>query len=160
MSSWRRPRVGIGTGRAPTSSCMADERNSTGRPVWTDDTPPRVLVVDDADDTRLLYASYLSMAGLDVDEARDGEEALAMVAKTPPRVVVLDLTMPKIDGWEVTRLLKTESATADIRVLVVTSNAMPEQVARARAAGADEVLTKPCLPEKLLASVRDALRRR
>lgn len=139
---------------------MADEKNSTGRTVWTDGSPPRLLVVDDAEDTRLLYASYLSMAGLVVDEARDGEEALAMVAKSPPRAVILDLAMPKLDGWEVTRLLKTGASTQDIRVIVVTSNAMPDQVARARAAGADEVLIKPCLPEKLLDCVRDVLRRR
>jgi two-component system cell cycle response regulator DivK len=139
---------------------MADKRNSKGRPLWTDGPPPRILVVDGADDTRLLYASYLSLAGIVVDEAKDGEEALALVAKSPPRVVILELTMPKMDGWEVTRLLKAEASTKDIRVIVVTSNAMPGEVARARAAGADEVLTKPCLPEKLLECVREVLGRR
>jgi two-component system cell cycle response regulator DivK len=138
---------------------MADEKNSSGLPIWTEGPPPRVLVVDDADDTRLLYATFLSLAGLVVDEAADGEDALAKVAKSPPHVVVLDLSMPKVDGWEATRLLKGQPGTSNIRVIVVTSNAMPDQVARARAAGADEVLTKPCLPETLLECVREVLRR-
>ena len=139
---------------------MGDERKASQRPEWTDGSPPRVLVVDDAEDTRILYASYLSYAGLSVDEARDGEEALALIARCRPDVVVMDLAMPGMDGWESTRRLKSNPETKAISVIVVTSNAMPDQLAKARAAGADEVLTKPCLPEALFASVRDVLRRR
>ena len=61
---------------------MPHERNPNEKPRWTDGPPPKILVVDDAEDTRLLYASYLSYAGLKVEEARDGEEALAIVAKS------------------------------------------------------------------------------
>lgn len=139
---------------------MGDEPKAIEGPEWTDGAPPRILVVDDAEDTRILYASYLSYAGLIVEEANDGEEALALIAKTPPDLVIMDLAMPRMDGWESTRLIKSNPRTQAIRVIVVTSNAMPDQLARARAAGADEVLTKPCLPETLLGSVREVLRRR
>ncbi len=138
---------------------MTDERKSVEKPEWKDGAPPKILIVDDAEDTRALYASYLAYAGLKVEEAGDGEEALGMLAKSQPDVVVMDLVMPRIDGWETTRLIKANPTTKDVRVIVVTSNAMPDQLARAHAAGADAVLTKPCLPEKLFESVREILGR-
>ena len=116
--------------------------------------------MDDAEDTRLLYSSYLAYAGLTVEEAVDGEEALASITRSPPDLVVMDLAMPRLDGWESTRRIKADPRTKDVRVIVVTSNAMPDQLAKAHAAGADEVLTKPCLPEALFASVCEVLRRR
>ncbi len=139
---------------------MPFERNPSEKPTWTDGPPPKILVVDDAEDTRLLYASYLTYAGLKVQEAGDGAEALAIVVKSPPDLVVMDLAMPHLDGWESTRRIKSDPRTRDVRVIVVTSNAMADQLAKARAAGADEVLTKPCLPEALFESVCTVLRRR
>jgi len=139
---------------------MPSERKPREARKWTDGPPPTILVVDDAEDTRLLYASYLSYAGLTVQEAGDGEEALAVVAKSPPDLVVMDLAMPHLDGWESTRRIKANPQTKDVCVIVVTSNAMPDQLAKAHAAGADAVLTKPCLPEVLFESVCDVLRRR
>jgi CheY-like chemotaxis protein len=115
--------------------------------------------VDDAEDTRLLYASYLTYAGLSVQEAGDGEEALALLAESPPDLVIMDLAMPRLDGWESTRRIKSDPRTKDVRVIVVTSNARADQLAKAHAAGADEVLTKPCLPEALFESVCKVLRR-
>ncbi len=131
-----------------------EKSDSAGRKV------PRILIVDDAEDTRVLYAAFLSFSGLTVEEASDGEMALDSIAKSPPDLVVMDLAMPRVDGWETTRLIKSNPRTQKVRVIVVTSNAMPDQVARARAAGADEVLTKPCLPEALLVAVRAVLARR
>lgn len=133
---------------------------SEAKPDSTDRKGPKILVVDDAEDTRVLYATFLSFSGLTVEEATDGEMALDSIAKSPPDLVVMDLAMPRVDGWETTRLIKSNPRTQNVRVIVVTSNAMPDQVAKARAAGADEVLTKPCLPEALLAVVREVLARR
>jgi two-component system cell cycle response regulator DivK len=133
---------------------------SEAKPDSTDRKVPRILVVDDAEDTRVLYATFLSFSGLTVEEASDGEMALDSIAKSPPDLVVMDLAMPRVDGWETTRLIKSNPRTQNVRVIVVTSNAMPDQVAKARAAGADEVLTKPCLPEALLVAVRAVLARR
>jgi CheY-like chemotaxis protein len=133
---------------------------SEAKPDSTDRKVPRILVVDDAEDTRVLYATFLSLSGLKVEEASDGEMALDSIAKSPPDLVVMDLAMPRVDGWETTRLIKSNPRTQNVRVIVVTSNAMPDQVAKARAAGADEVLTKPCLPEALLVAVRAVLARR
>lgn len=139
---------------------MTHERKDDEKTDSNDGKAPRILVVDDAEDTRVLYASYLALSGLRVEEATDGEMALASVAKSAPDLVVMDLAMPRMDGWETTRLIKTNPRTKHVRVIVVTSNAMPDQVAKARAAGADVVLTKPCLPEALLVSVREVLRTR
>jgi len=138
---------------------MPNERKPSETPKWTDGPPPKILVVDDVEDTRLLYSSYLTYAGLSVQEAGDGEEALAILAKSPPDLVVMDLAMPRLDGWESTRRIKSDPRTKDVGVIVVTSNAMADQLASARAAGADEVLTKPCLPEVLFECVCKVLRR-
>ncbi len=149
-----------GHGKCSNLFQMTHERTSEARPDSTDRKVPRILVVDDAEDTRVLYATFLSFSGLTVEEASDGEMALHSIAKSPPDLVVMDLAMPRVDGWETTRLIKSNPRTQNVRVIVVTSNAMPDQVAKARAAGADEVLTKPCLPDTLLASVREVLARR
>jgi CheY-like chemotaxis protein len=117
----------------------------------------RVLVVDDLEDNRELYASYLEIAGFDVEKAIDGRDALDRVAAIRPDLVVMDLAMPRLDGWEATRLLKADPATRDIPVLVLTAYANEEDLQRARAAGADDVATKPMVPRTLLARVKALL---
>ncbi|MBX3264264.1 MAG: response regulator, partial [Labilithrix sp.] len=87
----------------------------------------------------------------------DGEEALAKIAKQPPDVVIMDLSMPKLDGWEATRLIKSNPRTTHVLVVVVTGNTTPANLEAARAAGADEVCAKPCLPRDLLDCVRRRL---
>jgi two-component system cell cycle response regulator DivK len=109
----------------------------------------RILIVDDAEDNRDLYALYFRHSGFTVDEARDGEEALAMIAKDKPDVVIMDLAMPRLDGWEATRLIKSNPRTSGVIVIVVTGSSLEENLHRARAAGANEICTKPCLPRSL-----------
>ena len=113
----------------------------------------RVLVVDDVEDNRDLYATYFEHCGYRTDQASDGEDALAKIARNVPDVVVMDLSMPKLDGWEATRLIKSNPRTTHVIVIVVTGNSMEANMAAARAAGADDVFTKPCLPKDLLATV-------
>ena len=109
-----------------------------------------VLVVDDIEDNRDLYATYFEHSGFRALEARDGEEALASIAQDMPDVVIMDLAMPSLDGWEATRLIKSNPRTAHVIVIVVTGTASNENLASARAAGANEVCTKPCLPRELM----------
>lgn len=119
--------------------------------------PRSVLVVDDVEDNRDLYATYFEHWGFDAEQACDGEEALAKIAKQPPDVVIMDLSMPKLDGWEATRLIKSNPRTTHVLVVVVTGNTTPANLEAARAAGADEVCAKPCLPRDLLDCVRRRL---
>lgn len=116
-----------------------------------------VLVVDDLEDNRDLYAVYFKFAGCRVEQAADGEEALAIVARDKPDVIIMDLSMPRMDGWEATRLIKSNPRTKDVVVIVVTGHASPHDLQRAKAAGADEVMTKPCSPDLLLARARQLL---
>lgn len=118
---------------------------------------PYVLIVDDVEDNRDLYASYLEHAGFRVEQACDGEQALEKIAREAPAVVLMDLGMPNLDGWEATRLIKANPATSSIVVIVLTGFATREDLLRAKAAGADDIRTKPCLPHELLPLVRKHL---
>jgi two-component system, cell cycle response regulator DivK len=123
---------------------------------------PSILVVDDYEDTRQMYAELLVYAGYQVTEARDGAEAIATTLRILPDLVVMDLSLPIIDGWEATRRLKADERTKDIPVLALTGHA-PEGLAghseSAQEAGCDAFLAKPCSPETLLELVRDMLAR-
>jgi two-component system cell cycle response regulator DivK len=118
---------------------------------------PLVLVVDDFDDNRLLYASTIAEAGYEVAQATNGAEALEKIGKTRPAVIIMDLSMPVLDGWEATRRIKANAATADIVVIAVTGHSTNYGLQQAADAGADAVLMKPCLPADLLGII-DALR--
>jgi len=116
-------------------------------------------VVDDVEDNRELYASYFEKMGYRVASAVDGEQALDIITREAPDGIVMDLSMPRLDGWEATRLVKSNPRTKHIVVVVVTGTATREDLARARAAGADDVCTKPCTPKDLLARMERLLRR-
>jgi two-component system, cell cycle response regulator DivK len=117
----------------------------------------RILIVDDQDDQRDLYATYFEEAGFHVEHARDGEEALAKVVLSMPDLVVMDLAMPHRDGWETTRLIKSDPRTSNIVVIVLTATVARDKLCLARYAGADEVCTKPCLPATLHAIILEHL---
>lgn len=108
-----------------------------------------VLLVDDFDDAREMYRYQFNLVGYEVAEARDGHEALALATSLRPDVIVLDLSLPGLDGWEVSRRLKSQPETASIPLLALTAFARREEEARARGAGCDAFLTKPCLPQAL-----------
>lgn len=116
--------------------------------------------MDDLADNRELYATYFKLDGFDVDVAEDGEEALARVDAVVPDVIVMDLAMPKVDGWEATRLFKTNPRTRSIPIVVLTGLQDELQLARARAAGADVICRKPCLPSELRERIEEALGRK
>ena len=108
-----------------------------------------VLVADDIADNRQMYAEYLEYEGYRVEQARNGEEAVALARALMPDLIVMDLSMPEMDGWEATRLLKGDPVTRSIPIVVVSGHAFGPPEIRAREAGADAFLTKPCLPAQL-----------
>lgn len=116
-------------------------------------TAPLILVVDDVGDNREMYAEFLEYEGYQVAQARTGVEALALAQTVAPALIVMDLSMPGMDGWEATRRLKADARMTSIPVLVVSAHALGGTEERAREAGADGFLTKPCLPEDLSAKV-------
>ena len=118
---------------------------------------PLILVVDDFDDNRAMYAEYLALNGFCVAEASDGEQAVAQATELLPVLVVMDLSLPGIDGWEATRRLKSDARTKHIVILALTGHAEPSHAQRARDAGCDDFVAKPCLPDELLAKVRGLL---
>jgi CheY-like chemotaxis protein len=114
----------------------------------------RVLVVDDYQDNCELYAEYLDIAGFEVATASDGQEAVATAREQVPDAILMDLSLPLMDGWQAIRLLKQDPKTRDIKVVALSGHAMPSHEQRARDAGCDGFIAKPCLPE----TVEDKLR--
>jgi CheY-like chemotaxis protein len=104
-----------------------------------------------------MYAEYLRLSACDVDEAEDGREALAKAIARHPDVVVTETRLPGISGFDLCQLLRRDPSTTGIPIVFVTGDAFEGDVRRAERAGADAVLTKPCLPEKLLGEIRRLL---
>jgi two-component system, cell cycle response regulator DivK len=118
-----------------------------------------VLVVDDFEDNRDMYAVYLTHSGYDVLEAADGQEAVEVARQRVPDVIVMDLTLPIMDGWEATRRLKADGRTRHIPIIMLTGHAVAGQSRDARDAGCDAFLAKPCLPDLLVGKVQELLQR-
>jgi two-component system, cell cycle response regulator DivK len=118
---------------------------------------PLVLIVDDVQDNRTVYVLFLRFSGFRVAEAGDGVEALRQAETLRPDVIVMDLSLPVMDGWEATRRLRRDPRTKRIPVVVLTGHALPEHAHAAREAGCDLVITKPCLPDQLLEAIRRIL---
>jgi CheY-like chemotaxis protein len=118
---------------------------------------PLVLIVDDYDDNREMYSSYLEFAGMRVAEAANGKEALAKTAELMPDLIVMDLSLPGVDGWQATRIIKEDARTRHILVLALTGHALEGASQGAREAGCDGFLTKPCLPEDLCREIERML---
>ncbi len=120
----------------------------------------RVLIVDDQDANRLLLRDLLESQGHEVTEAADGEEALQRVSEIAPDVVLLDIGMPGMDGFEVCRRIKADPATASIPVLLVTALSQRDQRLLGIGAGANDYITKPVDRSDLSLRVRNAIRMR
>jgi len=114
-----------------------------------------VLVVDDFEDNRLMYVEYLQFEGFRVAEAVNGEEAVAQTGELLPAVVIMDLSLPVLDGWEATRRIKANPRTRHITVIALTGHAEPAHAKKARDAGCDDFIAKPCLPEQLVQRIRE-----
>src|SRR5580765_9016911 len=118
---------------------------------------PRVLLVDDYPDAREMYSEYLQFSGFDVVEAANGIEALQSAIERTPDIILMDLSLPVMDGWEATRRLKADDRTASIPVVALTGHALAGISEGAKKAGCDAFVTKPCLPEDLVREIRKIL---
>jgi two-component system cell cycle response regulator DivK len=116
-----------------------------------------VLLVDDYPDNRDIYVQFLTYSGLRVEEAENGHQALEKAFTLRPDVIVMDLSLPGLDGWEATRRLKRDPRTREIPVIALTGHALAGHSKGALDAGCDAFITKPCLPERLLEEVRAIL---
>ena len=118
---------------------------------------PRVLLVDDYRDAREMYMEYLEFSGFEVVEAGNGMEALQRAIDSAPDIILMDLSLPVMDGWEATRRLKADKRTASIPVVALTGHALAGISEGAKKAGCDAFVTKPCLPEDLVKEIRRVL---
>ncbi len=116
---------------------------------------PSVLLVEDDTEGRRMYAEWLTQAGFQVTEAHNGLQALERAFESAPDIVVTDLNIPGIDGFELTRRLKQDPRTRTVPVVAVTGYAaFQADPGRAIRAGCDAVLEKPCSPDDLEAAIR------
>jgi two-component system cell cycle response regulator DivK len=118
---------------------------------------PRVLLVDDYPDARDMYGEYLEYSGYDVIQAANGVEALERALEDQPDIILMDLSLPVMDGWEATRRLKANPRTASIPVVALTGHALAGIFEGAQRAGCDSFVTKPCLPEDLVKEIKRVL---
>src|SRR5688500_17092277 len=116
-----------------------------------------VLVVVDYQDAREMYAAYLQFSGFEVAEATNGIEAIEQTLELMPDIILMDLALPKMDGWEATRRLKSDERTRHIPIVALTGHALAGHAEGARQAGCDAFVTKPCLPDALVAEIQRML---
>jgi len=123
----------------------------------TEQNAPLILVVDDYQDAREMYAEYLQFSGFRVAEARNGNEAVEQAFALKPDLILMDLQMPRMDGWEATRRLKADDSTKHIPIVALTGHALAGASEGAKRAGCDSFVTKPCLPDDLVVEVKRML---
>jgi CheY-like chemotaxis protein len=120
---------------------------------------PLVLIADDHRDTCEMYAFYLGAVGYRVEMAADGHEATAMARQLHPDVIVMDLNMPRVDGWSALKVLRDDPSMTTIPVIIITGHDFKTFLKPAAlAAGAVSYLIKPCLPERLADEISNRLR--
>lgn len=117
----------------------------------------QVLIVDDVREVGEMYGEYLRLSGMNVQHACHGAEAIELALKQRPDVILMDLAMPGIDGWEATRVLKQHPDTQNIPIIAITSHALSGERDRALRAGCDAFLTKPCLPQRVAREIARVL---
>jgi two-component system cell cycle response regulator DivK len=118
---------------------------------------PVILIAEDFEDARNLYKEYLEFSGFTVETASNGREAIQLAVSLQPDLILMDASMPVLDGWQATRELKANPATKHIPVLALTAHAFDDARQEARSSGCDGFVTKPCLPDDLVAQVRATL---
>jgi two-component system, cell cycle response regulator DivK len=114
---------------------------------------PLILVVEDFDDARDMYREYLEYSGFRVATARDGREAIEKARAINPDLILMDLSLPGVDGWEATRLLKADPETNHLIIVALSAHALAAEGERATEAGCDGFIAKPCLPPDLVEQI-------
>jgi CheY-like chemotaxis protein len=123
----------------------------------TQEHHPLVLLVDDYEDARDMYTEFLQFSGFRVAEARNGFEAVTRATELLPDIILMDLSLPGMDGWEAARRLKGDAKTRNIPIVALTGHALAGYSEGAKKAGCDAFVTKPCLPDALVDEVRRVL---
>ena len=116
-----------------------------------------ILVVEDQEDNRRILRDLLGNAGFELIEAQSGEDALSAVMKQRPDLILMDIQLPQMDGYEATRRIKSSPEMKEVPVIAVTSYALAGDEGKARAAGCNAYISKPFSPRALLAKVREYL---
>jgi two-component system, cell cycle response regulator DivK len=117
----------------------------------------RILVVEDQEDNRQILRDLLGSVGYDLIEAADGEAALVAAKTGRPDLILMDIQLPLLDGYEATRRIKADPDLKNIPIIVVTSYALSGDEGKARDAGCDAYVTKPYSPRQLLAKIKEYL---
>jgi len=117
----------------------------------------RILIVEDQEDNRAILRDVLSTAGYELLEATNGQEGVELAQQERPDLILMDIQLPVIDGYEATRRIKSDAALGAIPIIAVTSYALSGDEARARTAGCDGYVAKPFSPRELLAMLREYL---
>ena len=116
-----------------------------------------ILLVEDHEDNRIVYRTVLQHFGYTVLEAFDGEEGVRRAREELPDLILMDISIPRLDGWQATRILKADPATRRIPIIALTAHALPEDRAQADSVGCDGYLAKPIEPRRVLEEFRRAL---
>ncbi|MBM7118087.1 response regulator [Archangium primigenium] len=119
----------------------------------------KVLVVDDYEDAREMYAEYLEFLGYEVETASNGQEAVERARESHPDVILMDLSLPVLSGWDATQQLKTDASTRDIPVMALTGHVFASSSEKAREVGCDAFVTKPALPDTVADQIQALLRK-
>jgi two-component system cell cycle response regulator DivK len=121
------------------------------------DMTKRILVIEDTEDNRQIIRDLLSSVGYELIEAVDGVQGVALAQKERPDLILMDIQLPEIDGYEATRRIRAIPELAKVPIIAVTSYALSGDEAKTRAAGCDGYIAKPFSPRQLLAMVREFL---
>ncbi|HEX8454772.1 MAG TPA: response regulator [Longimicrobium sp.] len=113
----------------------------------------RVLLVDDHEDSRIIYRTALQHAGFSVAECGDGESAVRSARQHTPDLILMDLSLPVLDGWEATRILKADERTRHILIVALTANALPSHRTHGSGLSFDGFLTKPISPRCVVSEI-------
>lgn len=113
-----------------------------------------LLLVEDNEDNRIIYSTVLRHLGYEVVEALDGVEAIALARSVLPDLILMDISIPEIDGWEATRILRQDPTTKDIPIVALTAHALADDREKASALGFTSYLAKPVEPRAVVAEVR------
>ncbi len=117
-------------------------------------TGQTLLLVEDNEDNRIIYSTVLRHLGYEVVEALDGVQAVSLARSLRPDLILMDISIPQLDGWEATRILRMDPITRDIPIVALTAHAMADDRERAAAVGFTAYLAKPIEPRAVVAEVR------
>jgi CheY-like chemotaxis protein len=123
-------------------------------------TRGRILIIEDNEDNRIIYRTILEFTGYDVIEAGDGQLGIDLARAELPDAILMDISLPIVDGWDATRTLKGDARTRHIPIIALTAHALASDEAKAYEVGCDAYLSKPVEPKTVLAEVEKMLARR